>query len=339
VLDAAELAGSPMKALGFAVGFLYLQSQRVPLKDVIRMARAQRRRIRLDWSARRWQEEHDRLSRAETLKRLREENVHYDVSEAAALLPAHFRGYLIRSSRRLGMEGLRQRHCVAGYHALIQAGYCVIASVLVCRERWTVQLARTGDGETPLRIVQIRSRFNKVPTRDVREAIHRELAIPMEPRAGAQGVGLDEARPHAYMDNLRRILPVLRENGVRRVTVRFDGSGDSGSIDDVDYGDAAIDGSTLTVEIDVMHRVLQDGRWVTSRVLEKKDLDTAIEELTDDYLAETNVDWYNNDGGFGDLTIDVDEGTVALEVSVRFTESSTEYSCTRDIVTGEELEV
>ena len=65
-----------------------------------------------------------------------------------------------------------------------------------------------------------------------------------------------------------------------------------------------------------------------------EDLDTAIEELTDDYLAETNVDWYNNDGGFGDLTIDVDEGTVALEVSIRFTESSTEYSCTRDIVTA-----
>ena len=161
----------------------------------------------------------------------------------------------------------------------------------------------------------------------------------MEPRAGAQDADLDEARPHAYMDNLRRILPVLRENGVRRVTVTFDGSGDSGSIDDVEYGDAAIDGSTLMVEIEIMHRVLQAGRWVTSRVREQKDLDTAIEELTDDYLAETNVDWYNNDGGFGELTIDVDEGTVALEVSVRFTESSTEYSCTRDIVTGEELEV
>jgi hypothetical protein len=92
------------------------------------------------------------------------------------------------------------------------------------------------------------------------------------------------------------------------------------------------------VEIEIMHRVLQAGRWVTNRVLEHKDLNTAIEELTDDYLAETNVDWYNNDGGFGELIIDVDEGTVALEVSVRFTESSTEYSCTRDIVTGEELE-
>lgn len=338
VLDAAELAGSPMKVLGFAVGFLYLQLQRVPVKDVIRMARAQRRRIRLDWSARRWQEEHDRLSRAETLKRLREENVHYDLAEATASLPAHFCGYLIRSSRRLGMEGLRQRHCVAGYHAQVQAGYCAIASVFIDRERWTVQLARTGDEEAPVRIVQIRSRFNKVPTREVREAIHRELAIPMELRGGAQDVDPDEARPHAYMDNLRRILPVLRESGVRRVTVSFDGSGDSGSIDDIEYGDAAIDASTLMVEIEVIHRVLQGGQWVTNRVLEHKDLNTAIEELTDDYLGETNVDWYNNDGGFGELTIDVDEGTVALEVSVRFIESSTEYSCTRDIVTGEETD-
>ena len=339
VLDAAELSGSQTKVLGFAVGFLYLQSQGVPVKDVIRMARAQGRRIRLDWSARRWQHEHDRLSRAETLKRLREENLQYDMAEVAASLPARFCGYLIRTSRRLGMEGLRQRHCVASYHAQIQAGYCVVASVFVDSARWTVQLARTGQEEMPLRIVQIRSRFNKVPTREIREAIHRELAIPMDPRATAHDADAEERAPRAYMDNLRRILPVLREHGVRRVTVIFDGSGDSGSIDHVGYGDAQIDGSALMVEIEVMHRVFDAGRWVTSRTLEHTDLDRAIETLTDDYLEETNVDWYNNDGGFGELAIDVDEGTVALDVHVRFTECSTEYSCTRDIATGGEVEV
>lgn len=339
VLDAAELAGSQTKVLGFAVGFLHLQSQGVPVKDAIRMARAQGRRIRLDWSARRWQEEHDRLSRAETLKRLGAQNVHYEVTQVAAGLPARFRGYLIRTSRRLGMEGLRQRHCVASYHAQIQAGYCVIASVFIDRERWTVQLARTGDAAAPLRIVQMRSRFNKVPTRETREAIHRELAIRLEMGSAASGVDPDEAAPtRAYMENLRRILPVLRANGARRVTVSFDGSGDSGSIDDVHYGDVPIDGRALMVEIEVMHRSMQAGRWVTSRILEHKDLSTAIEELTDDYLEETNVDWYNNAGGFGELTINVDEGTVALEVSVRFTEPTTEFSSTRDIVTGEEVE-
>lgn len=339
VLDAADLAGSQTKVLGFAVGFLHLQSQGVPVKDVIRMARTQGRRIRLDWSARRWQEEHDRLSRAETLKRLGEENVHYDLAQVAAWLPGRFCGYLIRTSRRLGMEGLRQRHCVASYHAQIQAGYCVIASVFIDRERWTVQLARTGDAAAPLRIVQMRSRFNKAPTRELREAIHREFAIRLEKRSAAQAAGPDEEpRPRAYIENLRRVLPVLRANGVREVTVSFDGSGDDGSIDDVSYGDARINGAALSVEIEVLNRVLENGRWVTARVFRRTDLNTAIEELTDDYLAETNVDWYNNDGGFGELTINVEEGTVALEVHLRFTESTTEFSSTRDIVTGEEVD-
>lgn len=341
VLDAAELAGSPAKALGFAVGFLHLQSQGVPVKDVIKMARSQGRRIRLDWSARRWQQEHDRLSRAETLKRLAEENVQYAVDDVRVLLPASLRGYVIRSSRRLGMEGLRQRHCVASYHAQIQAGYCVIASIFIARERWTVQLARTGHADAPLRIVQMRSRFNKPPSREIAEAIHESLGISTQKPTAPSSLEsyMEPPRPRMYMENLRRILPVLRDHGVREVTVSFDGSGDSGSIEDVNYGGVQIEPASIMVDVEVVHRAFQSGRWVTDHVLERTDLNTAIETLTDDYLSETGVDWYNNDGGFGELAIDVAEGTVALEVSVRFTDSSTEYSSTRDIVSGEEVDV
>ena len=66
-------------------------------------------------------------------------------------------------------------------------------------------------------------------------------------------------------------------------------------------------------------------------------LNEAIDELTYDYLEETGVDWYNNDGGYGELVIDVNAGTVALEVNVRYTESTTEYSAERDIATGEDI--
>lgn len=297
---------SPAKALGFAVGFLHLQSQGVPVKDVIRMACALRRRIRLDWSARRWKEGHDRLSRAATLQRLGAENVHYDVAAVATALPPHFRGYLIRSSRRLGMEGLRQRHCVASYHTQIQAGYCAIVSVFVDRERWTVQLSRTGDPQAPLRIVQVRSRFNKMPSPNVRTAIEQELEICPLTRAAQPSTGIDEgADPHNYMENLRRILPVLRASGVEHVTVSFDGCGDSGSIGDIDYSGAQIDGAAREVEVEVMSRHFDNGQWITQRALDTKSLDAAIEGLTDDYLAETDVDWYNGDGGFGELQVDV----------------------------------
>jgi hypothetical protein len=65
------------------------------------------------------------------------------------------------------------------------------------------------------------------------------------------------------------------------------------------------------------------------------DLDGAIRAITDDYLQETGVDWYNGDGGYGELEIDVDAGTVSLEVSVRFIEASVQFAMERDIATGE----
>jgi hypothetical protein len=74
------------------------------------------------------------------------------------------------------------------------------------------------------------------------------------------------------------------------------------------------------------------------RVLEQTDLDTALEAVTHDYLGEAGVDWYNDDGGYGTLTINVEEGAVALEISVRHSNSSREYSAKRSIATGEEMD-
>lgn len=62
VLAARELAGETARLLGFAVSYLSLQRQGVPVRDVIAMARAQRCRINLSWSGARWRAEHDRLT-------------------------------------------------------------------------------------------------------------------------------------------------------------------------------------------------------------------------------------------------------------------------------------
>jgi hypothetical protein len=63
----------------------------------------------------------------------------------------------------------------------------------------------------------------------------------------------------------------------------------------------------------------------------------ALEALTYDYLEETGVDWYNGDGGFGTLEIDVEAGTVRLNVDVRYTESATQFAAERYILSGENL--
>lgn len=333
ILDAGELCGDSSKLLAFAAGFLHLKAQHVAVDDVIRMAKSQRRRINLSWTPKRWTHEHNRLSRAATLERLAADNVIYDVSTYEALLTQPIPGYLIHSSRRLGMEGLRQRHCVASYHKRLHSGDCAIACVFVDRTRWTVQLFSIGEPADTLRIGQIKTRYDVSADRDVRKKIYALL-----------GVDFDTVPPETttqapancgYRDTLRRVLPVLRAHGVERASVTFDGSGDEGMIDSIRY--VGGDENVGAIELDVLTTQSNwDGtQWVAGRRVERTTLTAAMTTLTDDYLEETGVNWCDNDGGWGELTIAVGPGTVGLEVNARYTTSTTAFSEERDIVSGE----
>jgi hypothetical protein len=300
------------------------------------MAKDQRRNLNLTWSAKRWKAEHDRLSRAGALMRLAAEKVNYDVSRYETLLPKSFPGYLIRTSRRLGMEGLRQRHCVASYHHEVLAGRCAIASVFAAGQRWTVQLIASNDPQRPLRIAQIKTRLNDLPSAAVRDEIHAVLGVRNDHAVGP-APGHDDGDRN-YMAQLRQLLPVLRQHRVTRVQVYFDGGGDSGSIASIDY-DAPDDFDAHAAEAvhEAANPQFENGSWVRQRAPVRGTVHDAIEELTYDYLEETGVDWYNDDGGFGELVIDAVAETVSLEVSVRYTESNTEFTSERCIPTGEEL--
>ncbi|MCB1098669.1 MAG: hypothetical protein KDN22_24065 [Verrucomicrobiae bacterium] len=332
ILDASELAGETFRLLGFAIAYLHMRSKGVPVGDVVRMAKSQGRSVSLGWSAKRWKDEHERLARSETLIRLAEENVSYDVSCYESHLPKGFAGYLIRTSRRLGMEGLRQRHCIASYHSQLVAGRCAVATVFMEGQRWTVELNSTGISEAPIRIAQIRSRFNELPSRAVRDAIHDILNIPVANRDSVE----QEERENHYMQILRMILPALREHGVQTVSVDFDGSGDCGSIDLIQcYPSDSDDVLERAMTHPTQNRVFQNGTWTSVTEQIRQPIRDAIEELTYDYLETTGIDWYNNEGGFGELVIDVTRGTVSIDVSTRVIESVTQYSDVTDIVTGE----
>ena len=140
-----------------------------------------------------------------------------------------------------------------------------------------------------------------------------------------------------YMENLRRVLPVLRQHGVVTVHVGFDGGGDSGSIHTVCYDPDDFDGKTVQVDVAAITSRHEAGGWVSSRQVSLEPVDEAIEVLTYDYLEETDVDWYNDDGGYGELEINVDDGSVSLEVNVNYTESNKEFDEHRDIESGEIL--
>lgn len=330
LLDAAELSGDSSRLLGFAAGYLHMTREGVPVQDVIRMAKSQKRRINLAWSPTRWRSEHDKLSRAQTLTRLQQASVTYDLAAYESFLPTSACQRLIRCSKRLGLEGLRQRHCVASYHDRIASGACAIASVIVDRQRWTVQLDLTHNPDAPIAITQIKTRHNGIAPPDVRCRIHEimQIALPKQPAPSATSPN------YVYLDNLRRVLPILEQHNIDSVTVTFSGSGDSGAIDDVYYApQIAASMRTIPVEQITLNRVF-DRIWMTTAASETVSLDQAIMNITDNYLVETGVNWYDNDGGYGELEIDVAGRSVRLDVNVNYTQSENEFCETKNIDTG-----
>ena len=337
VLDAGELAGEPQHLLGFAIGMLDMGRHGVPIKDTVRMARELDHRLNLRWSPRRWQEEHDKLSRQMTLMRLKAENESYDLERYKEHLPERWPGYLIRTSMRLGLEGHRQDHCVSAYHDRIRRGHCAIAVVFVDRKRWTVQLRWTGREGAPVQITQIHGRRNSRPTSRQRRAVYERLGMtpPKRPVPGtATGWDPENTRARPFSSNLQRLLPVLRQHNVQQVQVRFAGGGDSGQIESIGLFPEGAENAPVLCEL--RERQYVNGRWIAQGGIQEVIVTEAIEAITDDYLEHTNVNWWDNDGGDGYLEINVAAGTV--ELVVRTNMVNTEFQAITHIETGEDVD-
>ncbi len=339
ILDAGECANDSSRLLAFAVSYLTFQRRSIPVGDCIRMAKQQARRVNLGWSENRWKEEHNRLSRSATLAQLAKINMLYNIDQFAVHLPHSWKGYLIKNSRRLGMEGLRQRHCVASYHPQIYNGLTAIAVVFIQKKRWTVQLSLTHNNDSPLAITQIKSLLNSTPDIETKKCIHQQLNIPLElPKNTIQHDNQQECR---HLQNLRTLLPILREQGITSIRVTFDGSGDSGCIDGIETEplDIALDESRLVTII--TNQVYHDSHQWKERCNETQiSLKEAIHNITYDYLEETGVNWYDDDGGYGIFEIDVCEGTTSMDVNIRYIETHSEnaYYQESDIINGNEIE-
>jgi len=334
-----ELSGKPHHLIGFAVAMRSLEKQGVHVHDTVKMAKTHQRKINLFWSASRWKEEHNKLSRLATLKEMAADVVYYDIDSYRNFLPKRFAGYLIPTNRRLGMEGLRQSHCVASYSQRIIRGECAIAVVFVDHVRWTVQLSLTGDSEKSLLIVSIKAMHNRVPSDKEKRGIYEVLGIVIPDVSKETPTVLGQDDISLWESNLRRILPILAAAGVGRVDVEFDGGGDSGSIDTINFYDEDNNNVTVNerISIEIYSRTFVNRSWQVAVIEQENSLVDAITEIVDDYLDATGVDWYNNEGGFGHFYIYVQQGTFESSVYVRFAESSCERSEERDIMTGEDL--
>jgi hypothetical protein len=111
------------------------------------------------------------------------------------------------------------------------------------------------------------------------------------------------------------LMNALKTAGITRITVMFDGVGDSGQIEQV----IAYSGETV-VNLPTPVIELQHAFWGRPEIETSiEPLPEAVELLCYGYLEQTHDGWENNDGACGDFTIDVKTDAIELEFHARFT--------------------
>jgi hypothetical protein len=94
---------------------------------------------------------------------------------------------------------------------------------------------------------------------------------------------------------LAALMSRLRDLDIQRVEIRYDGSGDSGAVEDVEF---------------------YKEKWETVDVSE--DIQNQCEDLAYHILNYNyNWDWYNNDGGYGSVIIIPGDDHISIEGYVR----------------------
>ena len=115
------------------------------------------------------------------------------------------------------------------------------------------------------------------------------------------------------------LFAALAEAGIHRVTVDYDGSGDSGQIENVEAWNAG--NERIPFPPGVMVELASEN---PDRPLPAQNLEAAVETLAWDYLEiSIGWGWENDDGAFGTFVFDVPARSIRLEHNARYTEVNT----------------
>ncbi|OWJ77411.1 hypothetical protein CDV52_11755 [Haematobacter missouriensis] len=116
-------------------------------------------------------------------------------------------------------------------------------------------------------------------------------------------------------DNKTALFDALAAAGITLVTVTFDGSGDSGQIEDI-----TAQSDDRTVDLPQGEITIATVAWGTDKVTAiSMGVEAAIEQLAYDFLSETHGGWENNDGAYGEFSFDVAARTITLDYNERYT--------------------
>jgi len=115
------------------------------------------------------------------------------------------------------------------------------------------------------------------------------------------------------------VLAALTRASIISVMATFDGSGDSGQIEQIDafgVGNAIV---PLPETAIVFREIMSEDFAIVSRT---RSIREAIEIMAYDLLEKTHDGWEDNEGAYGEFTFSVAEGAITLDYNERHLEAT-----------------
>jgi hypothetical protein len=125
----------------------------------------------------------------------------------------------------------------------------------------------------------------------------------------AEAVARKRAQETMIADNKSVLVAALAAGGIRYVEIAYDGSGDSGAIEETVFcgaDNAPLTCPATTVEV---ARLRCDGVDIERAVVPLRE---ALDDFVYAALASEHSGWEINEGSYGQLRIDLDEDRIAL---------------------------
>ena len=114
------------------------------------------------------------------------------------------------------------------------------------------------------------------------------------------------------------VFAALAKTGIHRVTVDYDGSGDSGQIENLEAWDSG--NERMAFPSGTMVHLASE----TADQFLPESLEAAVETLAWDYLEiSVGWGWENNDGAFGTFQFDIAARAITLEFNGRYSDTYT----------------
>jgi len=119
-------------------------------------------------------------------------------------------------------------------------------------------------------------------------------------------------------EQLMEVLIQLADQGVTGIKVHYDGGGDSGAIEAIVYTDKE---NAEFSDIDLLNEWDENISLATLN----SSADANIQNFAHETILDNIEDWWNNEGGYGDILIKVPSGEYIINNNIRIMNTE-EYS-------------